>query len=208
MRRIFNLKNAIIFVVVILVLTIISLSISENSKLSWLRNILSVPLKPFQIVVSAAGSSIKSGADYFKDIKETKKNIEILNQKVVELERENDRLLRLEKENRELKRILGIKDKFFNYDFIGCNIIAKDPGNWFNTFTIDKGKKENISVNDAVINGYGLVGRVIQSNLNTAKVVTIIDLDSTVSARMTSTGDVVSLKGDLKLSKHGQCKLE
>ena len=46
-------------------------------------------------------------------------------------------------------------------------------------FTVNKGEKEKINVNNPVVNSNGLVGRVSQTGKNWAKVVTIIDCDIT-----------------------------
>jgi len=65
---------------------------------------------------------------------------------------------RLQKENENLRKLLAFKEQF-TQEVVGCNIIAKDSGNLFETFTIDRGSKDGISVNDPVINSNGLVGR-------------------------------------------------
>jgi len=79
-------------------------------------------------------------------------------------------------------------------EFLGANIIAKDMGNWFHTFTIDRGIADGVTVDSAVITKDGLVGRVISTDLFTSKVITIIDEDSTVSARVSKTRDLVLSK--------------
>ena len=41
-------------------------------------------------------------------------------------------------------------NQFEDYEIIGANVIAKDPGNWFDVFTIDR-KKDGIDVDYPVI---------------------------------------------------------
>ena len=49
-------------------------------------------------------------------------------------------------------------------------MIGKDAGNWFGTFTIDKGSKDGIEVNMNVLAGSGLVGIVTDVGPTWAKV--------------------------------------
>lgn len=65
----------------------------------------------------------------------------------------------LEKENIELKKLLGEKDS--NYKMITAKVIKRDI-EWFKQLTIDKGKKDNIEINMAVINNNGLIGKIIE----------------------------------------------
>ena len=45
-------------------------------------------------------------------------------------------------------------------------MIGKDSGNWFSTFTIDKGSNDGIKVDQNVLAGSGLVGIVTQTGPN------------------------------------------
>jgi rod shape-determining protein MreC len=123
------------------------------------------------------------------------------------LEREIDKVYRLQKENEELRNLLSFKEQF-TQEFVGCNIISKDPGNLFEIFTIDRGSKDGISVNDPVVNSSGLVGRVSRVDLLSSKVISIIDAESSVSVRLSKTRDIVMLKGDAQLRTQGLCRLD
>ena len=61
------------------------------------------------------------------------------------------------KENIELKNLLNLKNDYYN--MVTCNVIKRDI-DWFNTITINKGKKNNIDINMAVIDSIGLIGRI------------------------------------------------
>ncbi|MFR7843281.1 MAG: rod shape-determining protein MreC [Gallintestinimicrobium sp.] len=45
---------------------------------------------------------------------------------------------------------------------VAATIISKDPGNWYDTFMINKGSKDGIRVDNNVIAGKGLVGIVTE----------------------------------------------
>lgn len=61
------------------------------------------------------------------------------------------------KENMDLKEMLDLKKN--NYDMLTCSVIARDI-TWYNTLTINKGKKSNLDVGIAVVDKNGLIGRI------------------------------------------------
>jgi rod shape-determining protein MreC len=90
---------------------------------------------------------------------------------------------------------LSVKD----YHPVTATVVAKSPNIWYSTVTIDKGEAAGIRVNDPVINGEGLVGKVAQAASDGAQVSLITDSSVGVSARIgttRSTGIVQPKVGD------------
>lgn len=112
------------------------------------------------------------------------------------MERELEKVHRLQKENENLKKLLSFKEQY-TQEILACNIISKDAGNWFEIFTIDRGSKDGVKTDDPVINADGLVGRVSRVGLLSSKVISIIDTESSVSARLSKTRDLVILRETL-----------
>lgn len=110
-------------------------------------------------------------------------------------------------ENEQLKGILGIKEANPDYEFVAANVVAKDPGDWFAVFTIDKGTLDGIKAGCPVITPEGLAGRVKEVGLTWAKVVSVIDTECVVGAIIIRTQDAGIVEGDLELSQKGLCKL-
>lgn len=77
-------------------------------------------------------------------------------------------------------------------------IINKDVSNYNNVFVINVGKNDGIENNMTVISEKGLVGHIISVTDNTAKVQTIIDTSSTVSATLSTSRDNLICKGTLE----------
>jgi rod shape-determining protein MreC len=207
LRRLFENKVFVISLVIVLLFVLAALTAGEDSKLNAVRNILSVPLNPLQKGINAVGDKIKDTVNFFKDAKTAiDENIE-LEKKLQEAQRELEKVHMVEKENENLKRLLSFKEQF-TQEMVGCNVISKDSGNWFEIFTIDRGSKDGIAVNDPVINSNGLIGRVSRVDLLSSKVVSIIDTESSVSARLSKSRDLVILKGDAQLRMEGLCRLD
>jgi rod shape-determining protein MreC len=77
---------------------------------------------------------------------------------------------------------LGIND----YHPVTSTVVGKTPNIWYSTITIDKGSSAGVRLNDPVINGEGLVGRVVQVASDGAQVDLITDSSMGVSARIGS----------------------
>ncbi|HEY8420668.1 MAG TPA: rod shape-determining protein MreC [Thermoclostridium sp.] len=207
MRRIFGSKIFIISLVMVLLFVLAALTAGENSKANVIRNVLTVPLSPLQKGIGAVSDWIKNSVNFFREVRTARAENEELKKKIQQMEHELEKVYSLQKENENLKKILSFKEQF-TQETVGCNIIAKDSGNLFETFTIDRGSKDGISVNDPVINANGLVGRVARVDLLTSKVVSIIDTESSVSARLSKSRDLVILRGDSQLRTEGLCRLD
>jgi rod shape-determining protein MreC len=86
-----------------------------------------------------------------------------------------------------------------DYHPVTATVVAKSPNVWYSTVTIDKGEASGVHVNDPVINGEGLVGKVAQAASDGAQVTLITDSSVGVSARIGSsnaTGIVQPKVGD------------
>ncbi|MCX7923842.1 MAG: rod shape-determining protein MreC [Clostridia bacterium] len=212
MLRLIKSKFFIVMTVTILMLVVIGVTSSRVSQLNWLNNIISVPLSPVQKFFSYSSQKIEGGFGYFKDVKQVKNENEELKNKISLLEKENRELLRYRVENKELREVLDLKDQFNDYEMVGANVIAKDPGNWFGIFRIDRGGKDGIKSAEGmyypVINNRGLIGVVLNSDIISSKVVSIIDPGSSVSAIISKTRHQVIVKGDLSLKEKGFCKMD
>lgn len=208
MLRLFKSKWIIIIVVTLAMLIVIALSANSSSRVNWLGNAVSIPLAPAQGFFSFLGEKIQGSLSLFKDIKVVREENEGLKAQIDKLEKEKRELERYRQEIKELRDVLDFRDQYHDYDFLGVNIIAKDPGNWFHVFTIDRGGKDGIKPDFPVITGRGLVGRVSTVWPLSSKVISVIDEDSTVSAIISKTRDYVLVKGDITLKSQGLCKLE
>jgi rod shape-determining protein MreC len=202
--------------ITITIFVVMGVSANHSSKLNWFNNIVSVPLTPIQKFFSFSGGKIEGSLALFKDTKAVKKENDDLKAKIDQLEKDKRELLRYRDENNELRATLNLKNQFNDYDSIGANVIAKDPGNWFNIFRIDRGSKDGIVLQSKdganeyypVITSKGLVGMVINSDLLSSKVISIIDVGSSVSAIISKSRDPVVIKGSLALMDQGLCRMD
>ena len=65
-----------------------------------------------------------------------------------------------------LQELYQLDQDYSQYDKVAANVISKDTGNWFNSFTINKGTDDGIQKDCNVIAGSGLVGIVTEVGKN------------------------------------------
>jgi rod shape-determining protein MreC len=90
-------------------------------------------------------------------------------------------------ENTQLRKLLALDRGGAipsGYDPVTGRVIARSPTVWFSDVTIDVGSDEGVRVNDPVIDGDGLVGRISAVTGGSAQVTLIADHSSAVSAKV------------------------
>jgi len=90
-------------------------------------------------------------------------------------------LRELEQENIRLRNLLQFKENY-KIQTVVARMIAKDVSSEFRAIRINRGSKNGIEPNMAVINSEGVIGRVLRVTDSTADVVTILDPLSAVDA--------------------------
>ena len=103
-----------------------------------------------------------------------------------------------QKEN--LQELLDAKSVYEALDPMYAKVIARAPGQWFETFSINRGKRNGVDTGMAVVNGDGLVGRVYEVGTNWAKVICIIDPRSSVACMVQNTRDNGIMRGQVLAS--------
>ncbi|HEY0516798.1 MAG TPA: rod shape-determining protein MreC [Solirubrobacteraceae bacterium] len=85
------------------------------------------------------------------------------------------------------------------YHPVAATVVGKSPNIWYSVVTIDKGSPDGVRVNDPVVNGEGLVGKVVAVEADGAQVDLLTDSTMGVSARIgtsNATGIVQPKVGD------------
>lgn len=154
---------------------------------------------PFQRGISEAGSFLSERSDELVQIRDLLARNQELQEQIDELTIENNTLTQEKYELNNLRDLYQLDQAYADYDKVGARVIGKDTGNWFNSFIIDKGSDDGITVDMNVMAGSGLVGIVTEVGANWARVTAIIDDTSNVSGMILATGDNLIVSGDLEL---------
>lgn len=187
------------------ILLVMTLLCAGGILVSFTLNISGGPLNtvagylfaPMQRGINYVGTWMSDKADNLKKLSDVMaENEELrsqLNEKTTELN--TVRLEQYELEN--LRELFELDQKYPSYEKVAANVIGQNGGNWFSSFTIDKGSNDGIEVDMNVISGSGLVGIVTDVGPNYAIVTSIINDTTNVGGMVTTTSDNLIVNGSL-----------
>ena len=176
---------------VICILLIIVTSIKDGI-MEPLRTGVGYVLVPLQTGVNAVGKGIYTELKDYSMLKDALAENERMKEEIARLTEENNRLLAGQFELDRLRELYQLDQTYMQYEKIGARIIAKDSGDWFQVFRVDKAFP---------------VGIVADVGANYATVRSIIDDSSRVSAMTIQSGDKCIVAGDLTLFQEGRLRI-
>ena len=203
-----NLKNKYLLTgLSIFCAALIIVSFLNEELFSPVKQVSGFLITPNQKGINGFGSWLSGLTDNFDDAVTLRAENEELQARVDSLTEENSQLIQDREELLRLRELFDLDAQYDEYEKIGARIVAKESGNWFQLFTIDKGSNDGIEKDMNVISGGGLVGIVTEVGPNWATVRSIIDDNSNVSAMISTTSDQCIIAGDLRLIDEGSLNL-
>lgn len=187
---------------------LIAVTSINSSFLTPLRTGVGYVLVPLQSGMNTVGTSVYNGIKNYSSLKEAQAENARLVSRIDQLIEENNRLQSERFELERLRELYLLDQDYMQYEKVAARVIAKDSGNWFQIFRIDKGLDDGIKVNMNVIAGGGLVGIITDVGANYATVRAIIDDDSNVTGMSMRSGDPCNVSGNLTLYQNGLLNLD
>ncbi len=195
-RRSIPTKYTLLTVTVLCVL-VMFVSFTMNLSGGPLNTVAGYIFVPMQNGINKVGTWIVSRADDLASLRNVQQKNKELQARVDKLTQELSTIKLEQYELDNLRELMELDQKYPSYEKVAARVIGNDGGNWFSTFLIDKGEKDGIEKDMNVIAGSGLVGIVIDTGPNYAKVRSIIDDASNVSGMALSTADRCIVTGNL-----------
>lgn len=166
-----------------------------------IKGVLKDTLTPVQYLFLKAGQRLKAGADSVRGLGGLAEENRRLSEEMIHLQARLNVLENLEQENMRLQSQLGFCRQQLR-TLIPAEITARTISGWWQSVRLNKGLRDGVSTNRAVISAAGLVGRTAEVSAHTADVLLVSDPACKVSARVSRTGSFglvsghgVSLKG-------------
>ena len=158
------------------------------------RNLATTVLRPLQDGVGTLLSPFSTAGEAISDLFGVRAENQALRQRVEALEDRRRVIDDLERENSELRDLLAMADRT-ELDTLAARVVALAPSNFEWTITIDVGSDDGLERGMPVVDGNGLVGRVIQVTPTASRVLLAIDPSFSAAARSASTGEVGVIDG-------------
>ena len=179
-----------------------------SSTSSPLGNVVGVITSPFRSAAQSVADWYNEKQDYFADNKALRAENEELKRQIAEMKSDvRDAETALD-ENERYREMLGLREKHRSFDLESARVLNRSRSNWTSSLTLNSGTNYDVAVGDCVITErYELVGVVSKVGYNWCTVLTVVDTDSSLGARVFRTGDVGLAQGDFTLMNQGLLEL-
>lgn len=175
---------ALILALLMTFFLMMSLQVNRGSTLAAARGAVTGITSPVQRVGSAIGGLVTSTWGRYVWLVTADRENKALRQRVADLERRVAASDAARRENSRLRGLLGVHASLEG-EWIGARVAGRDFTQRYETVTINRGSRDGIALDAAVIGAGGaLVGRIVQVNLWTSTVQLITDPLSGVGARL------------------------
>lgn len=185
------------FSLLVLSCVLMSFSVRNRELASSGASIISAALAPFERLYQGGLQSIRgswnryvyliSVEDERRELAARLKALEAQNSQAVELQSENDRLRAL-LNYRESNSVAGV----------AATVISRDPSNWAQSITVDRGSENGITVGSPVVDGNAIVGQVVAVSQRSAKIQLLTDNISSIDALVQSSRARGAAEGTLE----------
>lgn len=174
--------------VVITTVALLSLTAHQRHRLTLLERWLQDALAPVQQVLFQAAAGVDREVERWREVRSLWAEHEALAEKASQVDALQHRLAEFAAENQRLRDLLGFAQTL-PVEYVPALVTGRNPDNWFQTVTINRGRAHGIGPNDVVVVSQGLVGRVAAVSEHTATVMLILDPESGVAAMVQRTRD-------------------
>ncbi|MBI1820297.1 MAG: rod shape-determining protein MreC [Nitrospirae bacterium] len=196
-------KKLFLSISILLILVIgVSLDIRKAVP-SYFQN----PILSIGYLIELTGNTIIHGISkvwtHYIDLVDTQNRYTRLQSEVEVLKGENLQLKESQKENLRLKQLLEIALPV-PLKLTAAQVIMRDPSNWYQSLTINKGTDAGVLPGMGVITFSGIVGRVLKSGAKSSVVLLITDRNSAVPVLISRSRD----EGILEGTTHGLARIK
>jgi rod shape-determining protein MreC len=160
---------------------LISAQINSRSGVPVLEAVAFGVFAEVERAISAGFSSVRRVWSGYVGLRNVKSQNEVLARQLAEAQVAFQQQRALADRTRNLERLLDLRDRS-NLNTIAAEIIAAGATPDFRTLTIDKGTRDGVKADMAVIAPAGVVGRVVMPSTRAAKVQLLIDRNAAAGA--------------------------
>jgi len=177
-------------------LVLMSASISNRKFASSGAGVLSWILSPMDSLYKGILSSVRGSWERYIYLIGVEEERNQLANRLKALESQNSQFVELSSENARLRALLNYREELKSEGIL-ARVVSRDPSNWAESVTVDRGSNDGIREGQAVVDGNALVGQIISVSSNSAKVLLITDNISSVDVIVQSSRAQGIVEGNL-----------
>ena len=187
----------ILLALTILCVILMVVSLFFDGLSSSLKGITGAIITPMQKGVNSIGTYVEKKVDAFRNYEDVVAENNDLKEQLQSYQSEIKQYQQDSYELNRLKNLYELDSKYPDYKKTVARVIAKDSGNWFDVFYIDKGTDDGVVVGCNVLFGNGLCGIVTDAGTDYAQIRAIIDDTSNVNAMVLPAEAICDVSGSL-----------
>ena len=124
----------------------IAATFSSGVTTAPLQDAAGILIVPFENSINRISSVLKGMQDRMRDKEEILSENENLKAQIDSLTEQNNKLIQDQTELVRLQQMYNLDQQYTEYPKVAAEIISKDPGNWYDTFMINRGSADGIRV--------------------------------------------------------------
>ena len=188
-----------LFVLIILSIILIFLETIDSKPLNYFRSFIKDTIYRGSLVVSYPGKSLSNLKDYVSGYVNVYSKYDKLKKENYELKGSISKTDFLELENKQLRKLIE-ESNYTLSDLVSARVMIDKQSPYLNSFIINIGSNKNIKNGMAVLDGKNFVGRIVDVNFFSSRVLLVSDLNSKIPV-ITSPSSIHAI-----LSGHGKSK--
>ena len=171
------------FVILLLLsaLILMSLRVKQRKGVEFMDALLMEICSPFQKASTFVIKTVHGAFQEYLFFFHLQKENVMLKQRITELQKENHQMKEMALANERLKRLLEFREKI-STSAVAAEVIGQDPSSWFRSVTINKGEKDGVRKEMAVISPEGVIGQILKTSPYHSIVLLITDYNSAIDS--------------------------
>ncbi|WP_445490131.1 rod shape-determining protein MreC [Niallia sp. 03133] len=174
-----NKRLIILLVSIIILVALIGFSIRSRDQLTWPEQFIKDTTGWVQTLVSRPAHYVAGFIDNVRDLQNTYEENKELKSKVQNLAMLEAEVQGLQKEKDELSAVLKEKKSLSDYEPMNATVFRRNSDRWNELLTINKGSRNGVKKNMAVMTSSGLIGKIKSVSSGTATVQLLSSEDPT-----------------------------
>lgn len=182
-------------VLLLVSITLVLLDVRGSSAIGGLRGLAATVIGPVETAVGAAAAPFVSVAQSVTRFGNSQERSEVAAQELAQATGSDQTQTDNARAASQLDAMLKTAGTR-GFQVLPARVVAYGSAQTFSgTVTIDAGSNDGLTTDMSVMNGNGLVGKIVAVGPTTATVQLVTDDDSVVGARLVKTGDAGALQG-------------
>lgn len=158
----------------VVIFAVMALTARERSEVTPVEEGIATLLYPFQVATDWVGDRFRGVGESVRELTRLREENATLREQIKQAAQANARTEQLEHENQLLRQELKMKEKS-PYPLLTAQVVSRSSENWYRTLIINRGSRDGVQQNMAVVNWQGLVGKVSHTTPYTSTVQLLID---------------------------------